>query len=175
VIVDNDGDMNDKGPSGPAGVSGRVKDSPGVIALPPVLYLGTLLLGLLIHFFKPVPLSTTPWIRLAGVLILASGIFLARWGRRTMVKAGTNVIPTKPTLAIVTQGPFRYTRNPLYIAATLAYIGLALLFNSFWPFALLAPLLVVMHCGVVRREERYLEAKFGTQYLVYKESVRRWI
>jgi protein-S-isoprenylcysteine O-methyltransferase Ste14 len=175
VTVDNDGEMNDKGPSGPAGASGRVKDSPGVIALPPVLYLGTLLVGLLIHFFETVPLSTTPWIRLAGVVILASGILLARWGRRTMVTAGTNVIPNKPTLAIVTEGPFRYTRNPLYTGATLAYIGLALVFNSFWPLALLPPLLVVVHWGVVRREERYLEAKFGTQDLVYKESVRRWI
>jgi protein-S-isoprenylcysteine O-methyltransferase Ste14 len=167
--------MNDKGPGAPAGGSGKVKDSPGVIALPPVLYLGTLLLGFVIHFFKPVLLSTAPWIRLAGAIILASGIFLARWGRRTMVKAGTNVIPNKPTLAIVTQGPFRYTRNPLYIGATLVYTGLALIFNSFWPLVLLPPLLVVMHLGVVRREERYLEAKFGTQYLDYKESVRRWI
>jgi len=172
--VNNEGNVEDKGAGAPR-VSGRVKDSPEVIAFPPVLYLGTLLSGLLIHFFEPVPLSTTPWIRLAGVFILASGIFLARWGRRTMVAAGTNVIPNKPTLAIVTEGPFRYTRNPLYIGATLAYVGLALIFNSFWPLALLPPLLVVVHWGVVRREERYLEAKFRTQYLVYKESVRRWI
>jgi protein-S-isoprenylcysteine O-methyltransferase Ste14 len=92
-----------------------------------------------------------------------------------MVRSGTNVIPNQPTLAIVTDGPFRYTRNPLYIGATLAYTGLALIFNSFWPLLLLPALLMVIHWGVVRREERYLEAKFGTLYLAYKDRVPRWL
>jgi len=150
-------------------------DSPGVIAFPPLLYVGTLLLGLLVHWFRPLHLSTTFWIRIAGAFILVLGAALARWGRNTMVRAGTNVIPNQPTLAIVTDGPFRYTRNPLYIGATLAYTGLTLIFNSFWPLLVLPPLLLVIHWGVVRREERYLEAKFGTLYLAYKQSVPRWL
>lgn len=153
----------------------KPKDAPQVIALPPVLYLGTLFLGLLIHIIRPLQVSPTPWIRVAGGVILVSGILLARWGRRTMVKAGTNVIPNKPTLVIVTDGPFQYTRNPLYVGATLVYTGLALIFNSFWPLVLLPALLAVMQRGVVRREENYLEAKFGKAYLDYKERVRRWI
>jgi protein-S-isoprenylcysteine O-methyltransferase Ste14 len=173
--VNNENHLSERKPSAPSTAPANIKDSPDVIALPPVLYLGTLFLGLLIHIFRPLQVSPTLWIRVAGAVIFVSGVLLARWGRRSMVKAGTNVIPNKPTLAIVTDGPFQYTRNPLYVGATLVYTGLALIFNSFWPFVLLPPLLVVMHWGVVRREESYLESKFGKPYLDYKERVRRWI
>jgi protein-S-isoprenylcysteine O-methyltransferase Ste14 len=92
-----------------------------------------------------------------------------------MLRAGTNVIPSKPSLVIVTNGPFRFTRNPLYLAATTAYLGLTLLFNTVWPLLLFAPLLLTVYWGIIRREERYLEAKFGDVYLAYKAKVRRWI
>jgi protein-S-isoprenylcysteine O-methyltransferase Ste14 len=92
-----------------------------------------------------------------------------------MVRAGTNVLPTRPALAIVTDGPFRFTRNPLYLANAVAYLGLTLVFNTVWTLLLYVPMLLVIHWGIIRREERYLEAKFGETYLAYKARVRRWL
>ena len=87
---------------------------------------------------------------------------------------GTNVRPDQPTLAIVTDGPFRFTRNPLYLATTGLYVAIALVVYSL-ALVLLAPMLVVLDWGVIRREERYLEAKFGEPYRVYRARVRRWL
>jgi protein-S-isoprenylcysteine O-methyltransferase Ste14 len=92
-----------------------------------------------------------------------------------MRRAGTNILPNKPTLTIVTEGPFRFTRNPLYVTNALFYTGLTLVFNTPWPLLLLAPMLLVVHWGIIRREEEYLEAKFGDAYLAYKARVRRWL
>src|SRR5262245_54489366 len=84
-------------------------DSPGVIVFPPVLPLGTLLLSVLLNLMWPLHFPSMGWIKAAGGLLFILGIFLAGWGHRTMVRAGTNVPPNKPTLAIVTHGPFRFT------------------------------------------------------------------
>jgi len=89
--------------------------------------------------------------------------------------AGTNISPLKPSISLVTSGPYRFSRNPLYVALTLIYAGLTMLLNSWWGFLLLAPVLSVLHIGVVRREEAYLERKFGDEYPAYKGSVRRYI
>ncbi|HEX5221148.1 MAG TPA: isoprenylcysteine carboxylmethyltransferase family protein [Verrucomicrobiae bacterium] len=151
-------------------------DAPGVIVFPPVLFVGTLLLGLGIHLLWPMRLAMTPLsVRIIGaVLVVASGA-LSRWASGTMRRAGTNVLPGKPTLSIVTGGPFRFSRNPLYIAGSVLYLGLTLISNSAWPLVLSVPMLVVLDWGIVRREERYLEAKFGGDYLAYKTRVRRWL
>ncbi len=151
------------------------KDSPGVIVFPPLLYVGTLLLGLLLNYFWPMPVTPGKAMRIVGGIIgLAGGLF-AQWGAKTMRRAGTNIFPGKPTLAIVTEGPFGFTRNPLYLGNAIFYAGLALIFNSAWPLFLFAPMLCVIHWGIIRREERYLETKFGETYLTYKAHVRRWI
>ena len=92
-----------------------------------------------------------------------------------MKRAGTNVRPDRPSLAIVTDGPFRYSRNPLYLAGLGLYVAVALLVNTLWPFALLPVMLLILDRGIVRREERYLEAKFGGPYRAYRARVRRWI
>ena len=89
--------------------------------------------------------------------------------------AGTNINPLMPTTSIVTSGPFRFTRNPLYVSLTLLYLGLTLAFNTWWGIVGLIPLLVVMHYGVVLREERYLEQKFGEMYRQYRSKVRRYL
>src|ERR1051326_7978762 len=78
-------------------------------------------------------------------------------------------------LSIVTEGPFRFTRNPLYVGGTAAYIGLGLGFNLAWALILLVPMLFLLSWGIIRREERYLEKKFGETYLAYKTRVRRWL
>ena len=153
----------------------RAPDSPGVVVFPPVLVVSTLLLALGIQLLYPMHLATGVWIRIVGaILVVASGA-LSRWASGKMQQAGTNVLPSKPTSSIVTDGPFRFSRNPLYVAASLLYLGLALIFNSVWPLVLFVPMLVVLDWGVVRREERYLESKFGDVYLAYKAHVRRWL
>jgi protein-S-isoprenylcysteine O-methyltransferase Ste14 len=92
-----------------------------------------------------------------------------------MEAAGTNINPALPATTIVTSGPFRYSRNPLYCALTLLYLGLTLAVNTWWGVVLLFPLLIVMHTGVVLREERYLERKFGEPYRQYRSRVRRYM
>lgn len=153
----------------------RSADSPGVLVFPPLLFGGVLASGLLLHWFQPVPLLRPLIARLLGLgLLILSGV-LARSAERAMKQAGTNIRPDQPTLVIVTNGPFRWTRNPLYLAATGLYVSIALLVNTVWPLALLIPLLFVLHWGVVRREERYLEAKFGEPYRAYRARVHRWL
>ena len=92
-----------------------------------------------------------------------------------MQAAGTNIDPMLPARAIVTSGPFRYSRNPLYLALTLLYLGLTLALNTWWGLVMLVPLFIVMDRGVVLREERYLEQKFGEIYRQYRSDVRRYL
>jgi protein-S-isoprenylcysteine O-methyltransferase Ste14 len=151
------------------------KDSPGVIVFPPLLYLGTLLAGLVVHYLRPWNLMPGPWIRIAGAPLVLAGGFIASWGRKVMLRARTNIFPGKPTLAIVTDGPYRFTRNPLYLGNLVVYAGLGLVFNSVWVLLFMIPMALVIEWGIVRREERYLAAKFGDVYLNYKGRVRRWM
>ena len=92
-----------------------------------------------------------------------------------MRQADTPSNPSKPVERIAKEGPFRYTRNPAYLAITLIYAGIASLANALWAVLLLPVALVVIRRGVIEREERYLEGKFGEEYLSYKARVRRWI
>jgi protein-S-isoprenylcysteine O-methyltransferase Ste14 len=153
----------------------QTADNPGVIAFPPALYAGTLAIGLGISSL--VPVSFLP--RLVSLPIAVLALIGAGWlstsAFRTMTRAQTAVDPSKPTTAIVSDGVFRFSRNPLYLSMTLLYIGISLLFSAFWALLLLLPLLVVMQIGVIAREEQYLERKFGSTYLNYKAQVRRWI
>ena len=153
----------------------RSTDSPGVLACPPLVFLGALGLGLLLHWLMPVqPLPPTFSRGLGAVLCLASGL-ASIWGRVTMSRAGTTMRPDRPANALVTDGPFRYSRNPLYLSLTALYLGITLFFDALWPLVTLLPMLAVVHWGIILREERYLEAKFGDEYRAYKARVRRWI
>jgi protein-S-isoprenylcysteine O-methyltransferase Ste14 len=156
-------------------MTGVASDSPRVLVFPPLLYGLALLIGIALHAIAPLG-SLPPWrSRVAGLVLLGLGAGLARWGERTMRRAGTNVSPAEPALALVDAGPFRFTRNPLYLGVTLMYVGVALLMPAVWPLVLLVPVLVVMQWGVVLREERYLERKFGDAYRSYRGRVRRWL
>jgi protein-S-isoprenylcysteine O-methyltransferase Ste14 len=153
----------------------RSSDSPGVLVFPPVLFLGTLAAGLVLHWLRPLPLLPSLVARLLGAAVLVLSWILARSAERAMRHAGTNIRPDQPTVALVTDGPFRRTRNPLYLAAIGFYLAVTLLVNAVWPLVLLPVLVAVLHWGVVRREERYLEEKFGEDYRDYRRRVRRWI
>jgi protein-S-isoprenylcysteine O-methyltransferase Ste14 len=149
--------------------------APDVVAFPPLLYGGTLGAGLLLHWVVPShPLPALTARVLGGLLVVGSGV-IAKWGETTMRRAGTNVDPRQPSLALVVAGPFRFSRNPLYLSLTGLYLGIALLFNALWPLLLAVPLLLVVHWGIIKREERYLEARFGEPYRAYCRRVRRWV
>jgi protein-S-isoprenylcysteine O-methyltransferase Ste14 len=151
-------------------------DHSGVPIHPPLFFFSALLLGVVlddrVHALPVFGGGSWRWSGLAPVLI---GAILIGTGRRVMVARGTNVNPTQPTTAIVESGPFRFTRNPLYVGLTVLYVGLSLLFNTWWSLFLLVPVGVVMHHLVVRREEAYLERKFGDTYIAYCRRVRRYL
>jgi protein-S-isoprenylcysteine O-methyltransferase Ste14 len=150
-------------------------DRPNVIAFPPLLYLVTLGAGLLLHQVVRAQLLPPIPSRIAGAALVIFGAAIGKWGEVTMRKAGTNVDPRQAALAIVTAGPFRFTRNPLYLGLIALYLGITLLVDALAPLILLPILLLVTHFGIIRREERYLEAKFGPAYLEYKRKVRRYV
>jgi protein-S-isoprenylcysteine O-methyltransferase Ste14 len=156
----------------------ELRDTPGVIAPPPLIYLGTLLLGLILHALFPVRLVRfLPRIARAvlGGSLIGFAVTMITLAFRAMQRAHTNVDPFQPTTALVVEGPFEFTRNPLYLSMTLIYTGVTILVNALWALLLLPVALIVIRKGVIEREERYLEQKFGEQYLHYKARVRRWI
>jgi protein-S-isoprenylcysteine O-methyltransferase Ste14 len=140
-----------------------------------VLYGSAFVLGLILHWLVPFGHLPTLAARLAGVACFIIGAGVAHSGEKVMHRAGTNVRPDLPSTALVTDGPFRFTRNPLYVGLTLMYAGIALLIPAVWPLLLLIAVLLVMQWGVIAREERYLERKFGEAYRAYLGRVRRWI
>ena len=159
-----------------AGGSGA-PDVAGVIALPPLIFLGFLAAATVLEAIVPLPILVAHSLAryVAGVALAAGGFVMIAIGTRRFAAAGTNIPPTLPTTALVVDGIYRRTRNPLYLGTTLIYLGLGVAAGSLWVIGLLVPLLWVINVGVVKREERYLERKFGDAYRAYKARVRRWI
>ena len=150
-------------------------DNPGVVAPPPLIYAGALALGLVANRLYPIAFLPRAVSRVLALPLVFGGLAIGSLGFREMRRAETNVDPYKPATAIVTEGPYRFTRNPLYVGMTLVYSGITALFSAF-PAAMLLPLaLAVMRGGVIEREEAYLERKLGDEYLAYKARVRRWL
>lgn len=110
-----------------------------------------------------------------GATLIGTSVALVSQAFQRMRRAGTNVNPTEPATVLVTEGPFRYTRNPLYLSMALFYVGVSMLVNALWAMLLLPAVMLVINRGVIEREERYLERKFGEKYIQYKEQVRRWL
>jgi protein-S-isoprenylcysteine O-methyltransferase Ste14 len=153
------------------------KDNPGVIAFPPFIWLAGAIISSLIHFFAiHLPITTNyRGCLVCGIALMIIAPVLALSALFAMVGAGTNVNPAKPARAIVRGGPFRFTRNPMYLALCLLQIALGFFLNDWITLLFVIPLFCVLHFGVILREERYLEAKFGEEYLALKRSVRRWV
>ncbi len=156
-------------------MSEETMDNPRVIAFPPALFAGTLALGLSLHFIFPINFLPRSLSIVSGVVLLVGAALIAISAFRAMRRAQTAVNPSQPTTAIVFDGAFGFSRNPLYLSLTMLYVGIGLLFNALWALLLLLPLIVVVQNGVIKREEHYLEQKFGDKYLRYKASVRRWV
>jgi len=151
-------------------------DTARVIVRPPLAWLLAVAGGLALDRLVPLPFMPA-WLPaewLGGALfVLALALFA--WAITTMTRAGSNVPTNKPTTSIVDKGPYRVTRNPIYLAMVLGLIGLGIGFDSLWLLATLVPFFFVIHYGVVAREEAYLERKFGDVYRGYRARVRRWL
>jgi protein-S-isoprenylcysteine O-methyltransferase Ste14 len=156
----------------------RSNDHPNVITFPPLIIVATLVLSALLQWLAPfaLPASIDPGWRIAiGAAAFAAGAAICVIARTTLVRRGTNVNPQLPTTAMATEGIYRQTRNPIYVGGTLAMIGVGLMFGLTWLAPLLVPSVLTLHFGVVRREERYLEAKFGDEYRRYRAQVPRYL
>jgi protein-S-isoprenylcysteine O-methyltransferase Ste14 len=160
-----------------AGGSGASEDVAGVIALPPLIVLGFLAAAAVLEAIAPLPVPIAHSLAryVTGAVLAAGGFVIIAMGMRRFAAAGTNTAPTLPTTALVVHGIYGRTRNPLYLGTTLVYLGLGVAAGSLWAIGLVVPLLWVINVGVVKREERYLERKFGDAYRDYKARVRRWI
>ncbi|MER9893152.1 isoprenylcysteine carboxylmethyltransferase family protein [Mesorhizobium sp. M0119] len=159
-----------------AGGSGA-PDVAGVIALPPLIFLGFLAAATVLEVLVPLPVMAGQALAryLAGAVLAVCGFVLIFMAAGRFQAAGTNIPPTLPTTALVVDGIYRRTRNPFYLGATLIYLGLGVAAGSLWGIALVIPLLWVINTGVIAPEERYLERKFGDAYRAYKARVRRWV
>jgi len=151
-------------------------DSAGVRVPPPFLYLGALLSGLAADWFITVSsFGIDRWLLAAtGALLFVAGAALMLAAAGLFRRLGTNIPPSQPTTLIATTGPYRWTRNPMYLGMALVYAGLAIGFDAPIALALLPLVLITIQTQVIVREEGYLEAKFGDEYRRYKARVRRW-
>ena len=164
-------------------------DNPGVIAPPPLIYLGFLLLG-----WGLAQLGATPraietdfgWLaasfdlempvrRGVALTLIVGGLLLDGMAAGLFRRRGTAVEPWKPSTVLINEGPYRFSRNPIYVGFAITYAGLAIAMNSWVALLLLFPCLVVVDRFVIQREERYLAAKFGADYDAYRQKVRRWL
>jgi protein-S-isoprenylcysteine O-methyltransferase Ste14 len=156
-------------------VSDEPPDHPGVLAPPPYLFLGALGFGMLLDRALPLPFVSKTLAQTTGAKAIVMGVGTFVWAFATMKRAGTHVDVCEPATAVVEDGPYAYSRNPIYLGLALTYAGIAVFRRAPITLGLLAPLLFVMERGVVEREERYLERKFGAKYTAYRSRVRRWI
>ncbi len=145
-----------------------------VVARPPLVYLVSILLGLVMNLvwpWEPFPRGVSP----VGMVLTLLAVTLFVRAVREFRAAQTPIRTRKPVTAVLTSGPYRLSRNPIYLSFTLLQLGIGLWANNAWVMAMLVPTLVLMSYGVIAREERYMEQKFGDEYRRYQAAVRRWI
>ena len=142
---------------------------------PPLVYLSSILTGTILDIAWPLPFLPLTLALLVGSSLVVAAVLLFASSVRQLWAAGTPVPGNKPTTVIVRAGPYRFSRNPIYLALSLLHLGIAIWANSPWLIATLIATLVLMVGVVIPREERYLEGRFGTEYVDYKTSVHRWL
>lgn len=149
--------------------------TPRIIAPPPLIYLAAFALGGLAQRITPVQLISSQPGTVMGLPILLLSAVLAFRSFATLRRLGTPVSPYRPTRALATTGPYGYSRNPIYLALTGLYLGAAFVWGSVWPFVTVAPALLLVHRGVIFREESYLAEIFGEDFNSYRRRVGRWL
>jgi protein-S-isoprenylcysteine O-methyltransferase Ste14 len=151
------------------------QDNPGIRVPPPLIYLVPLVAGLVLDRRLHVPFLPRRVARPLGWALFGSSWLVGGWFMRTIENAGTPIRTDQPVPRLVTDGPFRYTRNPGYLGLAMLYAGIAVLRNALWAILLLPVVVYVIQREVIGREERYLERTFREEYLAYKARVRRWV
>jgi len=151
-------------------------DHANTLVRPPIALLLALLAGLTLDWLHPLPFAPAglphAW---AGAGIFVIGLAIVVWAITALKAAGTSVQGYKPTSAIVDHGPYRFTRNPVYVGMLVGLAGLAVAFDTLWLLVTLVPFFAIIRFGVVAREEAYLDRKFGDAYRSYRARVRRWL
>jgi protein-S-isoprenylcysteine O-methyltransferase Ste14 len=142
---------------------------------PPLVYLISLIVGVLIRLATPLPFLPRRLAIPLGAMLVAVAIALFSYSVMEFRAAATPVPARKPTTVIVRTGPYRFSRNPIYLAFSLLQLGIGIWVNSLWLLATLAGAVALVHYVVIPKEERYLARRFGVEYLDYKSSVRRWL
>jgi len=158
-------------------VAAGARDNPGVIAPPPLIALAAILLGLGFDWVLPIGLlDRIPSGARLAVTIVAGliGVWIGLSAIVAFRRIGTHVEPWKPATALATDGVYRHARNPMYLGLGLGILAIAFAFASDWMLAMLVPFALAIHFGVVLREERYLETKFGGEYRRYRNRVPRY-
>ena len=149
----------------------------GIRAFPPLIAAIGIAIGLALTFLYPVPIVEASGQRVlagVGVVMLVVWLFLAASANMTFRRIGTPVNPYKPTTSLAQGGPYRFTRNPMYLGLVLMTVGFALVMNSMWLILVAVPVMLALRNLVIVHEERYLEGKFGDEYREYSKRVRRW-
>jgi len=151
-------------------------DTAHVIIRPPLAWGLAVIAGLALDWLLPLPFLPDDLQKgFLGVSVFVLALALLAWAIVTMTRAGSNVPTNRPTTTIVESGPYRFTRNPIYLGMVLGLIGLGIAFDNLWLLVMLVPFALVIRYGVVAREEAYLERKFGDVYRGYRSRVRRWL
>lgn len=151
-------------------------DHAHVVIMPPLLYALALVAGLGLQWLAAAHTGLPgPFRWIAGAILVGGGAWVALAFARAFDSIEQDRNPNTPTPAILTDGLYRYSRNPAYVSLTAILIGIGLLLDNGWILALTLPVVIVMHYGVIQREEAYLERTFGDEYTTYKKSVRRWL
>ena len=146
-----------------------------VRVLPPLLYAVPLLVMWLVGLIQPLTIPGRPAITWAGWLLLLAGVGISGWGVLTFRRHNTTIIPHHAVATVVTKGPYRFSRNPMYVGMTVAYVAASLLIGSWWPLFALPLIVVAVGHLVIAREESYLRRRFGSEYEDFSSRVRRWL
>jgi len=153
------------------------QDHPSIPIPPPLMFFAFLGIGFLLDCLFPLKIFQLTGVArfvFSGILVAVSG-YLALGSIIVLMRNKTPFDPSKPTLKIVRQGPYRLSRNPMYLALLLLLAGVAVFTGSLWMCLAVPVLLITLDLIAIRPEEVYLELSFGTRYLEYKASVRRWL
>jgi protein-S-isoprenylcysteine O-methyltransferase Ste14 len=156
----------------------QARDAPDLVVLPPVIPLAALALAILLEWLVPLgylPPPLAPVTLVIGLLLVLGFLGTGLWGAMEFRRARTNIDPRKPALVLVETGPYRFTRNPMYVGFLLLFAGIGLLASLDWSLPLLPLVWLALNRWVVLREEAYLSAKFGPPYDALRARTRRWL
>lgn len=153
------------------------KDSPGVYIPPPLFYVFTFIIAIIIQRKFPIDnyLFQQEWLKITGIAFLVISLFFLVRSLRQFFKSKNTLILIKPATSLQTNGIYGITRNPMYVGLAIVYLGLSCILGNWWNFILFPILVLIVKEYIIKREERYLEREFGQKYTDYRSKVRRWL